>query len=134
MTAAIGAILATSGAGGQQLSLVRFLQPVVVVLVGDTVTLVEGGRGSVGSVPNVNGVGIAGIVVGPLEAGEGTRESPTPAYGLVCRLELCASVPGECVPDWYEWVMLETNRPLRTQVGTGQVEQRKLQREKQGRC
>ena len=37
MTAAIGAILATSGAGGQQLSLVRFLQPAVVVRVGDTV-------------------------------------------------------------------------------------------------
>jgi plastocyanin len=33
----IGAILTTSGAGAQQLSLVRFLQPVIVVRVGDTV-------------------------------------------------------------------------------------------------
>ena len=37
VTAGIGAILTTSGAGGQQLSLVRFLQPVIVVRVGDTV-------------------------------------------------------------------------------------------------
>jgi len=37
ITAGIGAILTTSGAGGQQLSLVRFLQPVIVVRVGDTV-------------------------------------------------------------------------------------------------
>jgi plastocyanin len=37
VTAGIGATLTTSGAGGQQLSLVRFLQPVIVVRVGDTV-------------------------------------------------------------------------------------------------
>ena len=37
VTAGIGAILTTSGAGGQQLSLVRFLQSVIVVRVGDTV-------------------------------------------------------------------------------------------------
>jgi plastocyanin len=37
VTAGIGATLTTSGAGGQQLSLVRFLQPVIFVRVGDTV-------------------------------------------------------------------------------------------------
>jgi plastocyanin len=37
VTAGIGGILTTSGAGAQQLSLVRFLQPVIVVRVGDTV-------------------------------------------------------------------------------------------------
>jgi plastocyanin len=37
VTAGVGAIVTTSGAGGQQLSLVRFLQPVIVVRVGDTV-------------------------------------------------------------------------------------------------
>ena len=37
VTAGIGAVLTTTGAGGQQLSLVRFLQPVIVVHVGDTV-------------------------------------------------------------------------------------------------
>jgi plastocyanin len=37
VTAGIGAVLTTSGAGGQQLSLVRFLQPVIVVRVNDTV-------------------------------------------------------------------------------------------------
>jgi plastocyanin len=37
VTAGVGAVTTTSGAGGQQLSLVRFLQPVIVVHVGDTV-------------------------------------------------------------------------------------------------
>lgn len=37
VTAGVGAIVTTSGAGGAQLSLVRFLQAVIVVRVGDTV-------------------------------------------------------------------------------------------------
>jgi len=37
VTVGIGAVLTTSGAGSQQLSLVRFLRPVIVVRAGDTV-------------------------------------------------------------------------------------------------